>query len=219
VEIEIWSDFACPWCALGLARLDAARARFEHTDRITVVHRAFELDPRAPARRPLTMEQAVATKYGLSPEHVRSGHERMTAMGREVGVTFDFGRIQLGSTFDAHRLAVAVRRTPVGDPFVRGLFTAHFAEGRLLSDHEVLTAVARRAGVDRATVEHVLEGDAFVDDVRADEAMARELGVTGVPYFVINGKWAIPGAQDSDTMLLVLRRAWERTERTEATTP
>ena len=215
MQIEIWSDFSCPWCALGLARLDAARAQFEHSEAITVLHRAFELNPRASASTALTMEQAVAAKYGLSPEQVRAGHERMTALGEEVGVTFDFAGVQLGSTFDAHRLAVAARGSLSEDSLVRSLFRAHFAEGQLLSDHEVLTAVAAQAGLDDAMVRQVLGSHAYTEEVRADEATAREMGVTGVPHFVINGKWAIPGAQDVETMLLVLRRAWERTERSE----
>jgi predicted DsbA family dithiol-disulfide isomerase len=210
VRIDVWSDFACPWCVLGLLRLDAALADFEHGSAVEVVHRSFELDPRAPVRRERTMTEAVAAKYGLRTEHVRSGHARMTSLGREVGFSFDFERVQLGNTFDAHRLARAARVGPAERSLVRGLFEAHFTEGRLLSDHAVLRDVAAAAGLDRSIVEDVLSSDRYGSEVRADEVEAYELGVTGVPYFLIAGAWPIPGAQDTETLGIVLRRAWSR---------
>lgn len=210
MEIEVWSDFTCPWCALGLHRLDAARRDFEHGGEIVVVHRSFELDPRSPAGRERSMEQAVARKYHLSPEQVRAGHARLTALGLEVGMVFDFERVQLGSTFDAHRLAQAARGQECETSVVRALFSASFTEGRLLSDPAVLRDVARTAGLPEHITEKVVGGDAYTREVRADENAAVELGVTGVPYFLLNGAWAIPGAQDVDTMVSLLRRAWSR---------
>jgi predicted DsbA family dithiol-disulfide isomerase len=212
MEIQLWSDFACPWCALGVYRLDLARQQFDHGDAITVVHRSFELDPRAPARREQTMSELLALKYGMSHEQVHAGHERLTSLGSEAGMEFNFDRIQVGSTFDAHRLAQAARGTAAEDAVIKGLFAAYFTEGRLLSDHEVLLEVATSAGLDRATAAAALESEAHGEDVRADEATARELGITGVPHYVINGKWAIPGAQDVETMVLALQRAWDRSE-------
>jgi predicted DsbA family dithiol-disulfide isomerase len=212
MQIDVWSDFACPWCALGLRRLQVAQERLAHGDDITVVHRSFELDPHAPARRAENMNEMLASKYGMTPEQVHEGHERLATMGREVGLTFDFDRIQLGNTFDAHRLASAARGTAVEGAVVEGLFAAYFAEGELLSDPQALRRVATKAGMDPDVVGNTLESDAYANDVRADEALAHDLGITGVPHFVINGKWAIPGAQDVDTMVLALNRAWELTE-------
>jgi predicted DsbA family dithiol-disulfide isomerase len=212
MEIELWSDFACPWCALGIYRLDAARAEFEHGDAITVTHRSFELDPHAPSKRPQSMEEVLASKYGMSPAQVQAGHDRLTAMGAEVGMKFNFERIQLGNTFDAHRLAQAARGTAAEDAVVKGLFAAYFTDGSLLSDHDTLGQVATTAGLHADVATQVLESDSHADDVRADEAAARELGISGVPHFVINGAWAVPGAQDVDTLVTVLRRAWARAE-------
>jgi predicted DsbA family dithiol-disulfide isomerase len=212
MQIEVWSDFACPWCVLGLARLRAARDAFEHGDEVSVVHRSFELRPRAPARVGRSYEEAVAAKYGVGRAQARAGHERLAALGREAGLELAFDRVQLGSTFDAHRLAQAARGTPSEDALVDGLFTAYFTEGRLLSDHDVLTDVAVTAGMDAAGVRDVLGGSAYAHAVRADEAAAEELGVTGVPFFLINGAWPVPGAQDVETMLILLRRAWAKSE-------
>jgi predicted DsbA family dithiol-disulfide isomerase len=208
--IEVWSDFACPWCALGLSRLEAACDAFEHGDELKVVHRSFELHPGAPARRERAMEQAVAAKYGLSAAQVRSGHERLAALGEEAGLVFDFARVKLGSTFDAHRLAQAARGTASEGALVKALFAAHFSEGRQLSDHAVLREVARSCGLADHVTEKVLGGDAYAHEVRADETAAQELGVTGVPFFLIGGAWPVPGAQDTETMVILLRRAWER---------
>lgn len=212
VEVQVWSDFACPWCALGLARLDAARREFEHGAEVRVVHRSYELHPRAPASRDVTMVDAVAAKYGTTAERVRGHNDRLTALGREVGLVFDFERVRLGSTFDAHRLAQAARGTEAEAALLQGLFRAHFTEGRLLSDHDVLREVAATAGLDQGVIDKVLAGDLYDREVRLDEAAAQELDVTGVPFFLINGSWPIPGAQDVETLVIVLRRAWSRSE-------
>ena len=212
MEVQVWSDFACPWCVLGLARLRAARAAFEHGDEVSVVHRSFELRPRAPARVGRSYEEAVAAKYGVAPAQARAGHERLTALGKEAGIDFAFERVQLGNTFNAHRLAQAARGTAAEDALVEGLFNAYFTEGRLLSDPDVLTDVAVSAGMDSSLVLEVLGGSDYADAVRADEAAAEEIGVTGVPFFLINGVWPVPGAQDVETMLILLQRAWAKSD-------
>jgi predicted DsbA family dithiol-disulfide isomerase len=148
----------------------------------------------------------------MSPAQVHAGHERLTSLGAEVGMDFHFEQAQMGNTFDAHRLARAARGTAAEKDLVKGLFGAYFTEGALLSDHEALARVAAEAGLDHEVVAAVLSSDAYAADVRADEATARELGITGVPHFLINGKWSVPGAQDTDTLVLALDRAWERTE-------
>jgi predicted DsbA family dithiol-disulfide isomerase len=210
MQIDVWSDYACPWCALGLARLKVALADFEHGDKVTVVHRAFELHRDAPARIEITQEERLRRRYGMSPEQVRAGHAHLTALGAEVGFTFDFEHVRSGNTFDAHRLTQAVRGTVHEDALVPRLFAAHFSEGRQLSDHDVLRDVARAAGVPEDLTEQVLDGTVGSAEVRADEAAARERDVTGVPYFLIDDAWPIPGAQDLETLGIVLRRAWSR---------
>jgi predicted DsbA family dithiol-disulfide isomerase len=198
VQIDVWSDYACPWCALGLARLRVALADFEHGGEVAVVHRAFELAPRAPARSELTQDELLARRYGLSPDQIRAGHGRLTALGAEVGFTFDFARVRAGNTFDAHRLTRAVGGRADEAALVAGLFRAHFGQGRQLSDHDVLRDVARSAGVPEDLTEKVLAGTLGSAEVRSDEAEAAERDVTGVPYFLIDEAWPVPG------------RAWSR---------
>lgn len=206
----MWFDYACPWCALGLARLKVALADFEHGDEVEVVHRAFELHPHAPARTELSQEERLRRKYGMSPAQVRAASAHLTALGAEVGLTFDFERVRTGNTFDAHRLTRAVHGTVDEDALVARLFGAHFGEGRQLSDHGVLRDVAGAAGIPADLTEKVLAGTLGSAEVRADEADATARDVTGVPYFLIGDAWPIPGAQDVETLGLVLRRAWSR---------
>jgi predicted DsbA family dithiol-disulfide isomerase len=210
MQIDVWSDYACPWCALGMARLGVALSAFEHGEDVTVVHRSFELDRHAPASSDRTAEEAVARKYGMPPERVRAGHAQLTALGAEVGFTFDFDRVRLGNTFDAHRLTQAARGTEWEAALVQRLFAARFSEGRLLADPDVLRDVARSAGLPEHIGDEVLGSTAYATEVRADEAAATELDVTGVPYFLINGAWPVPGAQDVETLGILLQRAWSR---------
>ena len=159
------------------------------------------------------MEQAVARKYGMGAEQARAGQARLAELGREDGVVFDFDLVQLGNTFDAHRVVQAARGRACEGALVDALFEAYFADGRLLSDHAVLREVAVAAGLDAAVVDRVLGGSLYAKEVRDDEAAAYELGVTGVPFFLVDGTWPIPGAQDVDTMVTILTRARARSVR------
>jgi protein disulfide-isomerase len=125
-------------------------------------------------------------------------------------LAFDFDRVRIGSTFDAHRLAQSARGTAGEEALLQGLFRAHFTEGRVLSDYGVLREVAAAAGLDEGVTEQVLTCDLYAREVRLDEADAQQLDVTGVPFFLVNGAWPLPGAQDVETLLHVLRRAWSR---------
>ncbi len=156
------------------------------------------------------MADAVAAKYGVSPAQVQAGHERLTELGADVGVVFDFDHVRLANTFDAHRLAQAARGSEHEAPLLAGLYRGYFAEGRVLSDHEVLREIAAGAGMEPALTDKVLGGDLYAREVRLDEEAAQELGVTGVPFFLLNGAWPIPGAQDVETLAIILRRAWSR---------
>ena len=186
---------------------NVALAEFEHGDEVTVVHRSFELDPHAPASSPGTSAEAVARKYGMRPEQVRAGHAQLTAFGAEVGFTFDFDRVRRGNTFDAHRLTQAARGTEWEDALVRRLFDAHFGEGRLLSDHDVLRDVARSVGLPEGITERCSEATTTAKRCVRTRPPPRNSDVTGVPYFLIDGAWPVPGAQDVETLGVLLRTA------------
>ena len=212
VLVEIFSDVVCPWCAVGKRRFETALGQFEHADEIEVVWRAYELDPHAPARREGDYVGRLAAKYGMSRERAVAANEQLTALAAAEGLAFHFERAQPGNTFDAHRLLhYALEAGPgVQDALKERLFLAYFTEGAAIGEPETLVALATDVGLDAAVCAEILAGDRYADEVRADERAALELGVTGVPFFVVDGKFGIPGAQDADTILSVLERAWAR---------
>ena len=210
--VEIWSDVVCPWCYIGKRRFEAALARFEHADEVEVRWRSFELDPQAPFLRSGTMAEHLAAKYGTTVEEAAGRLAHMDAMARAEGLDFDLARTRGGNTFAAHRLIHLAyeRDAATGAAVKEALLRAYFVDLQPVSEPEVLVAVAVAAGLDRAEVEALLEGDRFAAEVRAEEAEAAALGATGVPFFVVDRAFAVPGAQDADTFLAVLRRAWDR---------
>jgi predicted DsbA family dithiol-disulfide isomerase len=210
--VEIFSDVVCPWCSIGKRRFEAALERFEHADEIDVVWRAYELDPEAPAVREGDYLDRLARKYGMSRQQAASAQERLTQSAAAEGLDFHFERARPGNTFDAHRLLHYARDAGPGlqDVLKERLFLAYFTEGAPIGDAETLVRLAGEAGLDPAQAAEIVAGERYTEEVRADEREAMELGVTGVPFFVVDGKFGIPGAQDADTILNVLERAWAK---------
>jgi predicted DsbA family dithiol-disulfide isomerase len=209
MRVEIWSDIACPWCYIGKRRFEAALARFDRRDDVEVVWRSFELDPEAPAEPEGDLAEALARKYGSSVEQVHQRWESMTAMAAEDGLDMRFRDVRRGNTFDAHRLTHLAAAHGLGDATVERLFRAHHTEGRLLSDHMVLERLAAEAGLPGPEVAEALASDRFAAEVREDEATARGLGISAVPFFVIDRRFGLAGAQPPEVIGEGLRRAWE----------
>jgi predicted DsbA family dithiol-disulfide isomerase len=212
VNVEIFSDVVCPWCAVGKRRFETALRSFAHAEEIDVVWRAFELDPDAPVRREGDYADRLARKYGMSRQQAETANKRLTDTAAAEGLDFHFERAQPGNTFDAHRLLHYARSAGAGiqDALKERLFVAYFTEGAPIGETETLVRVAVDVGLDEEASRAVLAGDEFSEEVRADEREAVGLGVTGVPFFVVDGKFGIPGAQDSDTILRVLDQAWAK---------
>ncbi len=208
MRVEIWSDIACPWCYIGKRRFEAALARFEHRDEVEVVWRSFELDPEAPAEPEGDLAEALARKYGSSVEQVHERWESMTAMAAEDGLDMRFHDVRRGNTFDAHRLTHLAAAQGVGDATVERLFRAHHTEGLLLSDHAVLERLAVEVGLPGPEVAEVLASDRFAAEVREDERTAASLGITAVPFFVIDRAMGASGAHPPEVLLQLLERGW-----------
>ncbi len=206
--VEVWSDVVCPWCYLGKRHLEAALAGFAHADEITVEWRSFELDPRAPRRVEGSLQELIARKYGMTPEQAAAGNARLTSLAAQVGLPYRLDRVQMGNSFDAHRLIHLAATQDLAGVAKERFLAAYFTEGAAIGDPEVLARLSGDVGLDEAEVRSVLDGDAFAEDVRADERRAAELGITGVPFFVVDGRWGISGAQPADTILRVLDQAW-----------
>jgi predicted DsbA family dithiol-disulfide isomerase len=212
VQVEIWSDVVCPWCSIGKRRFEHALERFEHRDDVEVVWRSFELDPTAPRRREGELVDHLARKYGMAREQAVASQTHLTATAAEEGLDFHFERAQGGNTFDAHRLLhLAADQGRQGELEER-LFEAYFTEGAPIGEVDTLRRLAVDVGLDAAEVDRVLAGDAFADAVRADEKEASDLGVSGVPFFVVDRRYGVSGAQPADVLLEVLERAWTESQ-------
>jgi predicted DsbA family dithiol-disulfide isomerase len=207
VKVEIWSDVACPWCYIGKRRFEVALARFEHRDEVDVRWRSFELDPDAPAVREVAYADRLATKYGISVAEAEATIDRMIETGAGHGVVLRFDKARPANTFDAHRLLHLGAERGVQHDLKERLLRAMFTTGANLADVDVLVALATDAGIDPAEARDALAGDAFAAEVRADERRAADLGITSVPFFVVDGKLGVSGAQPPDLLLGVLEEA------------
>jgi predicted DsbA family dithiol-disulfide isomerase len=209
MDIEIWSDVNCPWCYIGKRRLESALEGFEHSDEVTVTWRSFELDPDTPAELPGNGAAMLAEKYGVPIERARAMEQNVSQVAAGEGLEYDLEHARIGSSFDAHRLIQLAKRHGLQDAMKERLFRARFTEGLLISDHATLRRLAAEVGLDPAEVQETLAGEAFTDDVRADELTARRLGISGVPMFVVDRAYGASGAQPSEQLLALLRHAWE----------
>jgi predicted DsbA family dithiol-disulfide isomerase len=218
VKVEIWSDVVCPWCYVGKRNLEAALAEFPHADQVEIEWRSFELDPTTPTRVELSMDEVLERKYGMTPEQATAANARMTGLAASVGLEYHLDRVQIGNTFDAHRLLHLAADEGLGGALKERLLRAYFTEGRAVSDPDTLAELAAEVGLDPGRVAAVLAGDEFGDEVRADEARAVELGSTGVPFFVLDGRLGVPGAQPPDVLLRLLQRVWDSSEDAAGTT-
>jgi predicted DsbA family dithiol-disulfide isomerase len=211
MRIDVWSDLVCPWCYLGKRRLERALAGFEHRDQVEVVHRAFELDPSRPRDRTFDRVASLAAKYGLSQARARGMEEEMERRAAGDGLEYHLIGGVVGNTFDGHRLVHLGRTHDLGEAVLERLYRAHFTEGRSIFDVSSLSELGAEAGLDGEEARRALDGQAHAAEVRADERAAQELGITGVPFFVLGGRYAISGAQPAETFAGALRRAWDET--------
>jgi predicted DsbA family dithiol-disulfide isomerase len=209
LRLDIWSDIACPWCYVGKRRLEAALAGFEHAAAVEIVWRSYELDSSAPRMIEGNYAERLARKYHTSTEQGEAMLSRMSANAAAEGITMRYDKIRPGNTFDGHRLLhLASERGKQGElkeRFLRG----YFCEGEAVGDPRTLARLAVEVGLDAAEVDAVLASDRYADAVRADQALARELEITGVPFFVLaQGEVAVAGALPVDEMQKALRDAW-----------
>ena len=208
MQVEIWSDVVCPWCYIGKRRFEQALAAFEHRAEVHVVYRSFELDPSAPAGVSTPMIDVLSGRYGMSTEQAADVQLQMERRAAADGLTFHMDGLPSGNTRDAHRLLHLAKTHEVQAELAERLHRAYFTEQASVFDHDSLTSLAVDVGLDENAVVHVLAGDEYADEVAEDEAMARQLGATGVPFFVIDRRYGISGAQPVDTILAALHRAF-----------
>jgi predicted DsbA family dithiol-disulfide isomerase len=208
MRIDIWSDLVCPWCYLGKRRLEKALEGFAHRGGVELVHRAFELDPERPRGETFDRVWSLAKKYRMTQEQAQEMEAQMEQRAAADGLEYHLAGGVVGNTFDAHRLLRFGRAAGREQPLLERLYRAHFTEQRSIFDPASLAALAAEAGLDAAAARRALDEGAHADEVRADERLARELGITGVPFFVLGGRHAVSGAQPAEALAEALAQAW-----------
>lgn len=206
--VDVWSDVVCPWCYLGKRRFEAALAGFAHRSAVRVRWRAFELDPDAPARSPVLVPEMLRSRTGQSAEQVGESLRHITALARSEGLSYRLADARPVNTFALHRLIQLADSLEAGDAVREGLMRAYTCEAVDLSDPEALLAVAVEAELAPGAVLDLLAGADFADAVREDEALARRLGISGVPAFVLDGRFLVSGAQSTEVFTAALTQAW-----------
>lgn len=211
MRVDIWSDVVCPWCYIGKRRFEAALDRFPERDEVQVVWRSFQLDPSAPPspEHPGDYAGHLASKYGITRAQALQMIDNVTAVAASEGLSFRFDLARRGNIFDAHRLLHFALEKGVQDDLKERLDHETFTAGLAVSDRGSLASVAAAVGLDHAEAADVLASDRYAEVVRADEAQARAYGITGVPFFVVDGKYGVSGAQPPGVFAGVLQRAWE----------
>jgi predicted DsbA family dithiol-disulfide isomerase len=208
MQVEIWSDVVCPWCYLGKRRFERALESFPHREEVDVVYRSFELDPSAPTEASVPTVQMLASKYGMTVSDAEQAQRQMEERAAADGLSFRMGELRSGSTKDAHRLIQLAKADGKQEVLVERLHRAYFCEQDSIFDHDSLTRLATEAGLDKNAITQVLTSDDYADAVEADEMTARQLGATGVPFFVIDRRYGVAGAQPVTTLSEALTRAW-----------
>ena len=211
LTVEVWSDIACPWCYIGKRRFATALAGFAFRDQVEVTWRSYELSPGTPTGPGRPEIDALSEHKGIPRDRVEQMFAQVTSVAAGEGLAYDFERTLSANTFDGHRLvhlAATVGGSVLAEAVLEALFSAHFEHGADLGDPETLVRIVSGAGVDAALVRATLAGDDFSDAVRADEAEARAIGVTGVPFFVVDRRIGVSGAQPAEVFTQLLEQGW-----------
>ena len=204
--IDIWSDVVCPWCFIGRRRLEKALAGFPYRDEVVLRHRAFQLQP--DLREILPTGAHLAEKYNMKPEKVNEMRTNLRELAKGEDLNFSLADTFSGNTFDAHRLLLWADGLGMQDRLLEEMYSAYFEKSLPLFSHQDLLHIVDSLGIDRGLAQNILESNEFGDKVREDGEIARALGATGVPFYVLNMKFGISGAQPVEIFAQTLARAW-----------
>ncbi|MEZ0539651.1 DsbA family oxidoreductase [Fibrella arboris] len=208
MDVEIWSDVMCPFCYIGKRKFEHALHQFAHKEQVNVIWKSFQLNPDLHTEPGKNINQYLADSKGWSLDQAKQMNDRVTAMASEVGLLYDFDKAVVANSWDAHRLIQLAKQHGLGDAAEEQLFRAYFTEGRDTSDHATLLELGTAIGLDATNVQRMLASDQFADDVKRDVYEAQQVGARGVPFFVLDRRYAVSGAQQPETFLGALNTAW-----------
>lgn len=208
MKIDIWTDIVCPFCYIGNTQFNKALNSFAHKDSVEVVHHSFQLMPDAPKSTDLSASEALAKSKGISVQEAKQMNAQVAASGEKEGLTMRMEDTQLINTFDGHRLIHFAATKGKQEETMKALYEAHFAKAVSIADTDELVKIAKQVGLDGKQTRKILESDQYSDDVKADIERAASLGVQGVPFFVIDDKYGVSGAQGVEGFKKALQQAW-----------
>jgi predicted DsbA family dithiol-disulfide isomerase len=213
MKVDIWSDIRCPFCYIGKRKFEKALAQFPQKDKVEVEWHSFELDSGMKTQLGTNLHDYLAPRKNISRESSVQLHRQVTETAKQVGLTYNFDTTVIANSFDAHRLIQLAKLNGLGDAAEERLFKAYFTEGKDISDHLTLIVLGDEIGLSGKTVKQMLDSDELTDEVRYDERQARELSINGVPFFVINDRYGVSGAQQPEVFLQTLEKAWQEYEK------
>jgi predicted DsbA family dithiol-disulfide isomerase len=213
MKVEIWSDVMCPFCYIGKRKFEQALNDFGHKDEVEVEWKSFQLDPDLETDPKKNVNQMLAEKKGWTIDYARQMNANVTNIAKEVGLSYNFDTAIVANSFDAHRLVHLAKKSHLGAVAEERLFRAYFTEGKNIADHATLIQLGTDIGLEREEVKQLLESGACADEVEMDKYEARKAGVRGVPFFLLDNKYAVSGAQSPQTFLNALQTAWAEIEK------
>ncbi len=214
MKVEIWSDVICPFCYIGKRKFEAALNSFPQKDSIQVEWRSFELNPNLNYKPERDAFSYIAEIKGQTREWSVKVHDTMTKSAESVGLDYNFEKAKITNSFDAHRVIQLAKKYQMTDAVEERFFKAYFTEGELMSDHETLVRLAAEAGLSSEEVSTALASDQYAEEVRIDVTEARRLGINGVPFFVLDQKYGVSGAQDTSVFTETLQKAFDEWNKT-----
>lgn len=212
MKVDIWSDVRCPFCYIGKHKFEKALEQFAHKEGIEVVWHSFELDPYVKTDPSVSTYEHLAKNKGIGIQQAKQMTQYAADAAKEVNLNLDFEKAVIANSFRAHRLIQLAKTKGLGNDAEEHLFSAHFTEGKNIDDQDVLIGIGKSIGLKEEAIIEMFESDAYEAAVRQDEMEARSLGISGVPFFIFNGKYAVSGAQSPDVFLQALQQSWAEFE-------
>lgn len=209
LNVQIWSDIMCPYCYIGKRKIEEALSQFENKDSVTIEWKSFQLDPTFVATPNENIVQHLADKYQKDTEWAQSMLANMTENAKQSGLDFHFEKSILANSLNAHRLLHLAKKYNLSGILKELLFKAYLTDGKDVNNWNTLEEIGTHAGLPVNEIIELITSDDYTKEVRNDQKQAQELGVTGVPFFVFDNKYAVSGAQPTDIFLKTLKKTWD----------
>ena len=209
MKVEIWSDIFCPFCYIGKRKFELALKEFDKKEEVEVRYRSFELNPNAAKSYDKNIHEIIASKYGISYEEAKLNNDNIVKQAKDLGLEYNFDNLVVTNSFDAHRMIHFADKYGKMEEMTEALFKAYFTDSKNVSDIDTLANLVSSIGLDKDEAISVLNSNDYKDSVRNDEEMARNYGISSVPFFIFNDKFSVSGAQPTEIFLMALNKAME----------